>query len=231
MIVSEIYELRKQGRTEEAFKSICSIYAVDKGPRTSRAMFWCAVDMLKLCINEQRYDEALKIFLALKRLFPRVPDENGWVADAFNRCVSLMSRHHLIENETPTCSNQPHSVDYGKAEIGAWGEEVAEAYLRGKGYVILERDWHSGHRDIDIIAQRDNLLVFVEVKTRSNNECVNPVVAVGYRKQRNLRLAMNHYVKFKHIDTPFRFDVITVVGSPYSVPQITHIEDFALSMR
>lgn len=53
-------------------------------------------------------------------------------------------------------------------ELGKWGEDMAAAYLQEKGYSILERDWKSGHHDLDIIAQEGNTLVVVEVKTRRN---------------------------------------------------------------
>lgn len=110
-------------------------------------------------------------------------------------------------------------------DLGAWGEQCAEMYLRRKGYIILERDWHSGHRDIDIIAMDGMTMVFVEVKTRRNRMFVDPEFAVDYRKIRNLRLAANHYVKYKRIDYDLRFDIVTVVGMPPNEPEINHIED------
>ena len=113
--------------------------------------------------------------------------------------------------------------------LGRWGEETAVAYLRKKGYVIVERDWHSGHRDIDIIAQHEGILVFVEVKTRQNRDFVEPELAVNYQKQRNLRLAINHYVKYRHVTLPWRFDVITIIGTiGDETPDINHLEDFNL---
>ena len=51
-------------------------------------------------------------------------------------------------------------------DLGKWGEQVAVDYLQRKGYEILERDWKSGHRDLDIIALDGDTIVFVEVKTR-----------------------------------------------------------------
>ena len=73
-------------------------------------------------------------------------------------------------------------------ELGIWGEQCAEEYLRRKGYVILERDWKSGHRDLDIIALDGAVLVFVEVKTRRNRMFTDPEAAVDYRKIRNIKL-------------------------------------------
>ena len=111
-------------------------------------------------------------------------------------------------------------------ELGEWGERCAEEYLRRKGYVILERDWQSGHRDIDIIALDGSVVVFVEVKTRRNRVFAEPEEAVDYRKLQNLRQAINYYVKSRRINRDFRLDVITVVGTPEGgSPEITHIKD------
>jgi uncharacterized protein (TIGR00252 family) len=114
-------------------------------------------------------------------------------------------------------------------QTGIWGEELAVAFLREKGYTILERDWHTQHRDIDIIAQQDDCIVFVEVKTRRNSDYAEPEESVNYRKLKNLRQAINHYIQYRKINTPWRFDVITVVGTMRSTtPKINHIEDFSL---
>ncbi len=114
-------------------------------------------------------------------------------------------------------------------ELGTWGEELAADYLQRKGYTILERDWKSGHRDIDIIATNGKTIVFVEVKTRSNRIFIEPEEAINYQKLKNLRAAINHYVKFKHIYNDIRLDAITIVGSPdEGEPEITHIEDFPM---
>ena len=110
-------------------------------------------------------------------------------------------------------------------ELGRWGEDTADDYLREKGYVILERDWHSGHRDIDIIALHNGTIVFVEVKTRQNRRFTEPELAVGYQKIRYLQAAMNHYVKTRRNNYDLRFDIITVVGDIGSTPEVTHIED------
>ena len=104
-------------------------------------------------------------------------------------------------------------------ELGKWGEEVAASYLQQDGYTIIERDWKSGHRDIDIV---------VEVKTRSNRMFTDPEEAVDYRKLRNMRAAINHYIKYHRINQEIRFDIITVVGSLGTKPEVEHIKDIPL---
>ena len=66
-------------------------------------------------------------------------------------------------------------------ELGKWGEEMAAEYLQQKGYRIIERDWRSGARDIDIIAQAPDpsTLVFVEVKTRKSEALMRAADAVN----------------------------------------------------
>jgi len=222
MTARDVFELRKQGRIEEAYDAIRSLYANDKGPYTSLAMFWTATDILKKRLNEGRIDEAEKIFAALERMLPNVPDKEGAVERTFKKCQELLERGKKCDG----------LAEDGPAHLqtGVWGEELAAAYLREKGYVILERDWHSGHRDIDIIAQKDCTIVFVEVKTRSSSDFLDPITAVNRQKQYNLLLAINHYLQYKRISSAYRFDVITIVGTPDSLnPEIQHIEDFHLS--
>lgn len=114
-------------------------------------------------------------------------------------------------------------------ELGTWGEEQAVAFLQRKGYDIIERDWKSGHRDIDIIAMHENVVVFVEVKTRRNCVFGEPEEAIDYRKLQNLRLAINYYVKSQRISREIRLDIIAVVGTPDGgSPEISHIEDIPM---
>lgn len=122
---------------------------------------------------------------------------------------------------------------YGKMakhnELGAWGEALTADYLQGKGYTIVERDWHSGHRDLDIIAMDGETVVFVEVKTRHNRVFGEPEEAVDYQKLRNLRAAINHYVKLHRLWQEIRLDVVTVVGTPESgTPEIRHLQDIPM---
>lgn len=111
-------------------------------------------------------------------------------------------------------------------QLGKWGEDVAAAYLVEKGYVILHRDWKSGHRDLDIVAMQDNTIVFVEVKTLQNTVFAEPEESVDYKKLMNLRRAMSHYMNYYHVSSEARFDIISVTGSLGSAtPHIEHFVD------
>ena len=114
-------------------------------------------------------------------------------------------------------------------ELGRWGEDLAVAYLQRNGYTIIERDWKSGRRDIDIIAKDEmGTIVFVEVKTRRNRVFGEPEEAIDYRKMQSLQLAINHYIKFCHINREVRFDIISIVGTTDTEPEINHIKDVSL---
>lgn len=113
-------------------------------------------------------------------------------------------------------------------ELGRWGEDCAAQYLESKGFIIMERDWHSHHRDIDIIARKNEELVFIEVKTRQNRTFSDPEQAVDYRKLRNLQAAINHYLKMRGPGLSPRFDIVSVVGTIGNTPEIEHIEDVRL---
>ena len=109
-------------------------------------------------------------------------------------------------------------------DFGKLGEELAVNYLIGKGYEILERNWHSIHKEVDIIAKEGKFLVVVEVKTRQTDEYGNPDIAVNRNKQRHLISAANAYIFQNKLDIETRFDIISIIfkdGEPVS----EHIED------
>ena len=90
MTVKEIFDLRKQGKIEEAYESIRPIYRVHKGKYTTLCMFRTAADMLKLRLEQGRVEESEKIFLALKRLVPSLDDDNKKSATGFMRQAESM---------------------------------------------------------------------------------------------------------------------------------------------
>ena len=110
-------------------------------------------------------------------------------------------------------------------ELGKWGEEIAAAYLRDKGFVIVERNWHSQHRDLDIVAIDGSEMVFVEVKARSSEMFAYPDQTITPKKRLNLQQSINHYVKSHHITQRFRIDIITVIGNIGQPPRIDHLTD------
>jgi|SRR5574344_2744528 putative endonuclease len=108
--------------------------------------------------------------------------------------------------------------------LGKNGENKAETYLISKGFKILERNWHSSHREIDLIAEDKGWLVFVEVKTRMSNHIAHPVEAVHGKKIHYLIQAANHFIHLKGIDLPVRFDVVSIIFDK-NTWEIEHFED------
>lgn len=112
-------------------------------------------------------------------------------------------------------------------ELGKWGEDEAELYLKEQGYMVVERDWKIGKRDLDIVAYTPDgkELAVVEVKTRATDDYLRPEQAVDRRKMRNLAIAANAYVKKMRVDKVVRFDIISIVGSCHQVKNLEHIVD------
>ena len=108
--------------------------------------------------------------------------------------------------------------------LGSRGEMLAARFLLDKGFAIREYNWRCGHKEVDIIAQERDVLVFVEVKTRSTDTYGNAEEAVTPAKMRHLVLAADTYVKKKNIDLDVRFDVVTIVGDDEH-HKIEHIRD------
>lgn len=96
--------------------------------------------------------------------------------------------------------------------FGLLGQGAAEKYLTGLGYYIVSRNVRCGRwGEIDIIAKDHEVLVFVEVKTRSSKKYGNPWESVGKFKIKALRRAVNYYVFTRNIKSPLRIDVVSVL--------------------
>jgi putative endonuclease len=109
-------------------------------------------------------------------------------------------------------------------DTGKLGEAIAQSYLVSKGYTILETNWQSSHKEIDIIAQKDETLIIVEVKARKTAFFGEPEEFVTRSKQKLLVSAANHYIAKNNLDLETRFDIVSVLfkGNNHVVH---HIED------
>jgi len=108
--------------------------------------------------------------------------------------------------------------------LGQKGEELAADHLEKAGYKILFRNWKWGKHEIDIIAEKDDMVVFVEVKTRTKEFLGGLPSAVTTEKQKSIILAANGYIQKFNVDRESRFDVVTIIMSGDS-KEIDHIED------
>lgn len=115
-------------------------------------------------------------------------------------------------------------------DLGHWGEQLAAQYLEGKGCKILFRNWQYRHRDLDIVAlkEEEDLLIIVEVKTRSNERFVDAELAVTPQKIKSIAIATNAFVKAYQVHSHIRFDIITIVGTDSAHAEIRHMADVPL---
>lgn len=106
---------------------------------------------------------------------------------------------------------------------GKLGEDIATEYLRDKGYYIREKNYKTKKAEIDIIVYKDNIISFVEVKSRTNKDFGLACEAVDIRKQTKIRSAAQHYLNTADIIYEgISFDVIEIY---YEEFDIIHIID------
>lgn len=99
-----------------------------------------------------------------------------------------------------------------RAALGRWGEDYTANYLVKNGYVILERNWHCRFGEIDLIAQKGEILAFVEVKTRRLGSLTTPEEAITAAKRHKLYLSAECYLQSCPETLQPRFDVAAVTA-------------------
>lgn len=106
--------------------------------------------------------------------------------------------------------------------LGAWGESITADYYRKKGYEICAANFRTRQGEIDLIVKNKTCLVFVEVKTRSENSIDSPGASVTPLKQKRIILAAGQYLSQCQLsDPPVRFDVVEIIK--------THSGEFKLN--
>lgn len=113
---------------------------------------------------------------------------------------------------------------FNNKNIGNIGEDLALSFLIQNGYKILEKNFRTNFGEIDIIAQKRNTIVFIEVKTRTSIKYGYPYEAVNYRKQQKIKKVSQSYIKLNNLrNFQYRFDIIEVfINGNY---KINHIEN------
>lgn len=115
-------------------------------------------------------------------------------------------------------------------DTGKQGEDIAADYLENKNYRIVARNYRAGRGEIDLIAWEnehtpDKTLVFVEVKTRSDERFGGPEGAIDAKKQENVVRAAGAYMESIGYEWIIRFDVIAIVLRQDALLELRHIED------
>ena len=110
-------------------------------------------------------------------------------------------------------------------KTGKWGEDIAVELLEKKSYTILERNWRFSRAEIDIIAMQDDLMIFIEVKTRSSDLFGLPEELISISQQKLIADAATQYMKKKQYEWAFRFDIIAILKDSKDNYDIKHLED------
>jgi len=108
--------------------------------------------------------------------------------------------------------------------IGEKGEKIALDYLVKEGYEVLEKNWTSGHKEVDIITRKDDVYVFFEIKTRTSLTQGLPEESISKAKMRNVTGAAQIYLmdkKYKDV----RFDVIAIYLPEHGDMDFMHFRD------
>lgn len=109
-------------------------------------------------------------------------------------------------------------------ELGSKGEQLAVDFLIKKGYDILDRNYRFDKAEVDIIAQKDNILAITEVKTRSTIDFGNPQDFVKPKQIQRLVKAVDEYVIANALDVEVRFDIIAIIKEGKGF-KIEHLEN------
>jgi putative endonuclease len=114
-----------------------------------------------------------------------------------------------------------------KQSLGQWGEKQAAVYLATHSFVILESNVRTPYGEIDLIASKDGVIVFIEVKTRRTTTFGFPEESVNQRKQNHILSSAQHYIQeHPELEAAWRIDVISIRRfRDGRSPQITHFEN------
>lgn len=116
-------------------------------------------------------------------------------------------------------------MENSKQALGREGERIAEEFLRKKGYKLVERNYRCRGGEVDLIVLDRRVVVFVEVKTRTDHGFGNPLEAVEPRKQRRMILAAQLFLHRKKLhERDARFDVVGI-SWPGSEPAVEHVQN------
>jgi len=110
-------------------------------------------------------------------------------------------------------------------DLGRKGELMAKLYLEQQGYEIMDENWCHGKAEIDLIAYKDKVIIFTEVKTRTGNGFGEPEDFVDDRKQRLLADAADEYIYLMNHQGEVRFDIIAILFRNEENYKLNHIED------
>lgn len=111
---------------------------------------------------------------------------------------------------------------------GQLGEKLAADYFTQNGFVILATNWRHSRSEVDIIASKENILHFIEVKTRRTKNYGNPEEQVGKKKIENLKMAAEEYLFLNPEWKRIQFNILAITIIKNTLPEYFFIEDISL---
>lgn len=110
-------------------------------------------------------------------------------------------------------------------DLGQWGEATAASFLMENGFKIIAKNYRNWQSEIDLIATKDDMLIFVEVKTRTGTAFGMPEEFVNATKAKLIMRAAEQYIFDADWEKDVRFDIVSVLTLPDGSTDIRHIED------
>ena len=114
-----------------------------------------------------------------------------------------------------------------RQSLGRMGESIAGAFLKNKGYTLLERNWRTPYGEIDLVVKNNETIIFVEVKTRASTSLGPPEISITARKAEHMHDAAEYYIQqHPELTNDWRIDVVTIQLQPKNKPAlIDHFEN------
>ncbi len=112
-----------------------------------------------------------------------------------------------------------------KKTIGNKGESIAENYLKKKGYKIIERNFRTKSLEIDIIAEKENVLVFIEVRSKTKNDFGTPEETINFKKSKKLKRNSEKYINYKKYNGACRIDAICIIFENENKVKLNHYKN------
>lgn len=115
---------------------------------------------------------------------------------------------------------------HNKSQLGLYGQQVVEHYLCAQQFAIVHRNFRRFEGEVDLIARKGSLLIFVEVKTRNGSQMIDPTEVITRSKQRKIAHAAAHFLHQMNTDNEYdcRFDV-AIVSCQTAKPTVSYIPD------
>jgi putative endonuclease len=126
----------------------------------------------------------------------------------------------------PAPPDPRRSASSGNKPLGDRGEQLAAGFLADRGWVILHRNYRIGHREIDLVARRNEVVAFIEVKTRGGLGYGHPLEAITRKKRKEIQQVAAAWIEAHGSPNDvYRFDAVAILLPAGGQPHIEHVED------